>query len=661
MTLLSSVAAQAPARTPAGPEARAVGRLRAYLAGRTGPGVEPDVGVLGLPRPDSGTAEGAAEGAAVPPSAGLVYPVRLYGATVLLGPLHRADGGSRPCGRCLDRRWLALRPVEERRAVEDGTDFRVAGESPFLIPFVLEQIARIVSAETALPEVPEGDRRIGRIVRLDTRDLTVTRHELIADSECERCAGAGPDTAEGARLTLRTRPKRTPSSYRGADAADLPLPTDAYVNEVCGALASSFRRVYQCSATLPVSGYFRVRSKYDFHEMWWSGQSQSSAGSERYGLLEGLERYAGQFPRAKQPRTYASYRELGPDALDPSSMGEYRPEFYAAHRDFYQPFTPDAPTHWVWGYSFGQQRPVMVPEQFVFYLDRRPDRKFVQECSNGCASGTSTEEALLHGLLELIERDAFLLCWYAGSRLPEIDPATCDDEEVQFVLDRVARLGYRMRLFDMRVDIPVPAVMAVAERLDGGLGALCFAAGASLDPVEAVRAAISETASYIPGMDERVAAKLPLLHEMMADYGRVHELTDHALLYGLPQMAPVARFLLDAPSPRSMDDLYGAWLDRRPRTLDLADDVRFVMDRLREVGSDVLAVDQTCPEQEGTGIRTLCVLAPGLVPIDFGWERQRVLGHPRLHAYLGGELAELHPRSAGYGPTGLNRRPHPFP
>lgn len=651
MTLLSSVAADPEAA--AGPEAWAVGILREYLAGRTGAGVRPDIGVLGLPRPD--------RSAGGPPAAGLVYPVRLYGGTVLLGPLHRGDGSSRPCGRCLERRWLALRPVEERRAVEDGADYRVAGDDPHLVPFVLEQIAQLVSAETSQADVPAGDRRIGRIVQLDLRDLTVTRHDLIADSECERCAVSGPDTAEGARLPLRVRPKRTPSSYRGSDASDLPLPTGAYVNEVCGALSSSFRRVYQCSATLPVSGYFRVRSKYDFHEMWWSGQSQSSAGSERYGLLEGLERYAGQFPRAKQPRTYGSYRDLAPDALDPSSMGEYRPEFYAAHRDFYQPFTPDTPTHWVWGYSFGGERPVLVPEQFVFYLDRRPDRKFVQECSNGCASGTSTEEALLHGLLELVERDAFLLCWYAGSRLPEIDPATCADEEVQFVLARVARLGYRMRLFDMRVDIPVPAVMAVAERLDGGLGALCFAAGASLDPVEAVRAAISETASYIPGMDERVAAKLPLLHEMASDYDRVHELTHHALLYGLPEMVPAARFLLDAEPPRPMDDLYGAWLARRPRTLDLADDVRFVMDRLREVGSDVIAVDQTCPEQDGTGIRTLCVLAPGLVPIDFGWERQRVLGHPRLHAYLGGGLAEIHPRAAGYGPTGLNRRPHPFP
>lgn len=648
---MSSV--EAGTAAPDDPRSWAVGLLRGYLAGRTGTGVELDVGVLGLP--ESGPADG-------PQSAGgLVYPVRLYGQTVLLGPLHRADGSSRPCGRCLDRRWLALRPVEERRAIEDGTDFSVCGNDPFLVPFVLEQIARIVATETAGGDVPAGDRRIGTIVRLNTRDLTVTRHDLIADSECERCATPLADTPDGARLPLQVRPKQGPFSYRGAAAADLPLPAGAYVNEVCGALASTTRRVYQCSATLPVSGYFRVRSKYDFHEMWWSGQSQSSDSSERYGLLEGLERYAGQFPRAKAPETYGSYRELAADALDPSSMGGYQPEFYAGHHDYYQPFTPDTPTHWVWGYSFGEERPLLVPEQFVFYLDRRPDRKFVQECSNGCASGTSTEEALLHGMLELVERDAFLLCWYAGSRLPEIDPSTCDDEEVQFVLDRVARLGYRMRLFDMRVDIPVPAVMAVAERLDGGLGALCFAAGASLDPVEAVRAAIAETASYIPGMDERVAAKLPVLHEMKADYSRVHELTDHALLYGLPEMAPTARFLLDSTELRSMDDLYGAWLTQRPATLDLSDDVRCVTELLRKAGSDVIAVDQTCPEQDGTSIRTLSVLAPGLIPIDFGWERQRVFGHPRLHAYLGGGLAELHPRAAGYGPTGLNRRPHPFP
>ncbi len=633
------------------PLAQVADAVRGQLTGPVGTGIRVDVGVLGLPEPP---------GRRPGPSGGdLVYPVRLYGETVLLGPLHRADGNSRPCVRCLERRWLALRPVEERKAIEDGADFMVAGP-PAPTPFLLEQIARIAAAEAG-GDVPPGDRRPGRIVELHVRDLTVSRHELIADSECERCAVPVPDTAENAALPLRSRPKVHPTSYRGTAAADLELPTAGLVNEICGTLAGAARRVYQCSATLPVSGYFRVRSKYDFHEMWWSGQSQSSASSERYGMLEGLERYAGQFPRSKTSSVYGSYRDLASDALDPAATGSYRPEFYAGHRDYYQPYHPDTPTHWVWGYSFGERRPLLVPEQLVFYLDRRPDRKFVQECSNGCASGTSTEEALLHGMLELIERDAFLLCWYGGARLPEIDQSTCDDEEVRFVLDRVARLGYRMRLFDMRVDNPVPAVMAVAERLDGGLGRLCFAGGASLEPIEAVRAAIAETASYIPGMDERVEARLADLRAMAGDYTRVHELTHHALLYGLPEMAHTADFLLDAAPSRPMEELYRPWLEQRPATLDLADDARFVLERLRAIGSDVVAVDQTCPEQEGTGIHTLCVMAPGLVPIDFGWERQRVLDHPRLGAYLDGRLATVHPAGAGYGPTGLNARPHPFP
>ncbi|WP_181446606.1 TOMM precursor leader peptide-binding protein [Streptomyces sp. NTH33] len=621
--------------------------MRDHLAERVLDGIEVEVGVLGLP-----------VGEDPPRPGGLSYPVRLYGGTVLLGPLYRADGTSRPCARCLERRWLALRPVEERRAVDDGADFTVLGDAAVLTPFVLEQMARIASAETA---AGLGESGIGRIVELRVRDMTVARHDLIADSECERCAAPEPDTAERAVIPLDPSPKSSPTHYRGAAAADLNLPTAAYVNGVCGALAGMFQRVYQCSATLPVSGFFRVRSKYDYHEMWWSGQSQSSAGSERYGMLEGLERYAGQFPRAVRPSVHGSHRDLAPDALDPTVMGSYLPEFYAGHTEFYEPFDPDTPMHWVWGYSFGERRPMLVPEQLVYYLDRRPDKKFVQESSNGCASGTSPQEALLHGMLELIERDAFLLCWYGGARLPEIDASTCEDEEIQFILDRVARLGYRMRLFDMRVDIPVPAVMAMAERLDGGLGRLCFAAGASLDPVEAIRSAISETASYIPGMDERVEAKLPELRAMVEDYNRVHELTQHALLYGLPEMAETADFLLAARTPRSMDDLYGAWLRQRPSTLDLTDDVTFLLERIREAGSDVLAIDQTCPEQAAAGIHTLCVLAPGLIPIDFGWERQRALGHPRLRAFLEGGLAEIHSRAEGFGPTGLNPRPHPFP
>lgn len=547
--------------------------------------------------------------------------------------------------------------MEERRALEESTAARRIGADPRVSPFVLHAVDQLVDAMLAEPAT---DDITAPVFELALDDLSVSRYLLVPDSECEVCAAPVLDSADGAVVTLTPRAKPTPTSYRLSAAAELDLPVSAYANPTCGALTPRAFPAYQCSATLPVSGFFRVRSKYDYHEMWWSGQAQSYASSERYGMLEGLERYAGQFPRAKRTVVHDSHRHLGADALDPRELGSYPTGFYAGHDAFYAPFDPDRELPWVWGYSLRDDRPVLVPEQIVYYLDRSPDRKFVQECSNGCASGSCTEEALLHGMLELIERDAFLLCWHGNARMPEIDPASCQDLQTRLILDRVGRLGYRMRFFDMRIDLPVPAVMAVAQRRDGGPGTLCFAAGASFDPEEAVRSALAETASYIPGLDDRVLAREPALRAMVSDYDRVHELSDHPLLWGLPEMASRVEILARPSSPRPLAELYRGWLAERPATLDLVDDVRYLAGAICAVGGDLVAVDQTCPEQRPVGVRTWAMIASGLVPIDFGWERQRVLTHPRLRDYLAGRL-RLVPRGDGFGPTGLNARPHPFP
>ncbi len=644
------------ATTTAPPAADSASVVRDHLAAHglpvePGPGapLRVDVSLIGLPgTPETGyDADDATE----------ILPVRLYSGMTIVGPLHRSDGTSRPCGVCLNRRFVGVRPLEERAAIDDGIDAYVAGADPQLSPFALEAIRRLAeAARTAHRPGPVAD-----ILVLNPADLTVVRHQLVADSECPSCAKPRQDTAGAAAVRLGERPKPSPGGYRLRSVEELALPIDAYTNPVCGTVTGTLMPAYQCTATTPVSGFFRVRSRYDYHEMWWSGQAQSLWHSERYGLLEGLERYAGQFPRTKTADIFDGYANLSPDALDPRDCGEYDPEFYVHHGEHYEPFDPATPMHWTWGHSLRDDRPILVPEQLVFYLDRRPYKKFVQESSNGCASGSCVEEAVLHAMLELMERDAFLLAWYGGARLPEIDLSTCRDPRIRFMRDRIARLGYRMRLFDMRADLPVPTVMAVAERRDGGPGTLVFGAGAAFDPEEAIVSAMAETASYVPGFDDRVRMRLPLLRAMVDDYDLVHELTHHSGLYGLPEMAEHVGFLFEAAEPRPVGELYAGWLEQRPSGLDLSDDVRFLTERVSALGSDVIVVDQTCPEQEPVGIHTVSVIAPGLIPIDFGWQRQRALHHPRLHDFLGGRLSTVRPPGSGYGPTGLNARPHPFP
>jgi ribosomal protein S12 methylthiotransferase accessory factor len=116
--------------------------------------------------------------------------------------------------------------------------------------------------------------------------------------------------------------------------------------------------------------------------------------------------------------------------------------------------------------------------------------------SNGCAAGTSREGALLHGLLELVERDAVALWWLGGRRglqLPEPGiPAT---------LRRALRRETSSRiswLLDITTDLGIPCVAALSTDADGSGLATGFSA--RLSHAEAIRAAVFEMCQMEVGL-----------------------------------------------------------------------------------------------------------------------------------------------------------------
>ncbi|UOE20620.1 TOMM precursor leader peptide-binding protein [Thermobifida halotolerans] len=602
-----------------------------------------DVAVLGVP--------GADGGEVVPLGGGderVGVSVRLYGSSVIVAATPGAPG---PCPRCLDRRWTVCRPTAERAALEEPRGVLAPVQA------VPGSHAAAIAASLVETALRGGDPRTAPVWEIDTLTSAVNRFGLIRDSACERCARPVDDTAEGARITLAPAPV-APGATRTRRPEDLDLPVEALANPVCGMLGGPAVRAYQATATAPVSGRLHVRSKYALHEMWWSGHAESYARSELLAALEGLERDAGQRPRRVRVARRARAADLDAPHLDLTECGLYSEEFYRGHTGHYVPWSEQPEVPWVWGYSLRDERPLLVPEQIAYYLDHRTDhRNTVQECSNGCASGGSVTEAVLHGLLELLERDAFLVSWYGGLTPTEIDLDTVDSALVRQMRAHVDLFGYDLRCFDIRTDLPVPAVAAVAVRRDDGLGTLCFAGGASLDPADAVRAAVCETASYISGFPERVEAALERVERMADDYRLVTELSHHALLFGLPRMAPLADHWLRQDERRPLDEVFADWTAGRGAHRDLREPVREIVAMLADRGMDTVVVDQTTPEQRLLGLHTVAVIVPGLVPIDFGWERQRALHLPRTR---------WAPHRAGLMPRPLradelHRVPHPFP
>ncbi|MFF7877806.1 TOMM precursor leader peptide-binding protein [Streptomyces californicus] len=506
------------------------------------------------------------------------------------------------------------------------------------------------------PAATPADRALPQVTRVDLVTLATATFPLLPEPLCPACVQEVPETAEAARMALGPAPKPAPGVYRLRTADSFPLPTAALANPVCGALGSDVRINPASTTTAPAAGSHFVRGYAGLNDVTWSGQANRYATSRTLAHLEGLERYAGTHRRRGTTPVVDSYANLAGQALNPADCGFYAPETYATD-PLLSPFDPDRPIPWVWAHSLRDDAPVLVPARLAHYSAGVDADNFVFECSNGCATGGSPEEAILFGLLELVERDAFLLAWYGRARLTAIDLTTATTPAVRSMLDRAALHGYDVHAFDTRMDLAVPVVTALAVRRDGGPGTLSFSAAAGFDPVETVESALSEVLTYIPHLPYQVAERRSELEAMERDFTKVLHLKDHAQLYGLPSMTRHAATYLEPAAVLPLDEVLADWQPLRPRTGDLLDDLRFLRDRLTGAGYDVIAVDQTTPEQHRMGLHTVSALVPGLLPLDFGWSRQRAPRMPRMRTAL---------RTAGRRPDDLpeaeiKAAPHPFP
>ncbi|MFB8235489.1 YcaO-like family protein [Kitasatospora purpeofusca] len=95
---------------------------------------------------------------------------------------------------------------------------------------------------------------------------------------------------------------------------------------------------------------------------------------------------------------------------------------------------------WTTGTSLGSGSTVPVPLDLVRRRGRRPDWEpdLFRATSTGLACGNTRDEAALHGLFEVVERDALFADELAGgARRTLVDPATVEDPYCRSLIDRM--------------------------------------------------------------------------------------------------------------------------------------------------------------------------------------------------------------------------------
>lgn len=513
----------------------------------------------------------------------------------------------------------------------------------------LLQMAYLISEEVQKVVQGKQTELHEHVVLLNMKTLNVSRHFFLPDPLCTVCSQLPDDSPTTASITLRPSPKVNCDSYRSRSIDDLRhFLVNDYVDQRIGFLNNKMIDLVPPFADASVNLPLLMGDEGS------AGRTNSYAVSELTAILEGLERYCGMEPRGKRTVIHNSYRNVQEMALNPLRLGVHSEEQYEQPDFPFRPFHPDRSINWVWGYSFLHKRPILVPELLAYY-SLGCGEGFVYETSNGCALGGSLEEAIFYGIMEVVERDSFLLTWYARLSLPRLDPATANDEELKLMIERARVVGgYDIHLFNATMEHGIPSVWALAKnRKEKGLNIIC-AAGAHLDPIRAAKSAIHELGGMMLTLDGKFEKNKLQLEQMLKDSSLVQQMEDHGMLFGLPETEERLDFLLKQKSPlQSFHETF----KEREQHMDLTNDLQDILQRFDQLNMEVIVVNQTTPELQRNSLHCVKVIIPGMLPMTFGQHLTRVKGLERVLKV---------PMELGYTDKPLtieqlNLFPHPFP
>jgi ribosomal protein S12 methylthiotransferase accessory factor len=583
----------------------------------------------------------------------------------IVGPyVFPAEAGCMVCAEI--RRMLAMDDPAHYLALRQSSDEdKQTREQPWLTSNSLEMLAQLVVQEVSTcQQNPDRmkTRQAQLHLKLDT--LLCRRHHFLPEPECSACGRLPQDTAEAAVITLQTRPKLEPYTYRTRSlTAHAEALFEEYVDTEMGLISSLVKSPHASIAVVTA----RVGISNDREGLAWAsgcGRALNYEQSQLIAITEAIERYGGHRPKGKRTAIQACYRELGDQALDPTTLGLHTAEQYALPDYMFVPYHHDLTCRWVWGYSFQRQKPLLVPESVAYYGQRRfvkenIDPSFVYEISNGCALGNSLEEAIFHGISEVAERDAFLLTWYAQLALPRLDPLSATDPTIGLLIENMEQTtGYTISVFNSTLDHGLPCcwVMAVDEQdRDGMAKALC-GAGSHPHPERAVINALLELASMFRHQQDRFRRDRAAALEMLVDPMAVKTMEDHSFLYYLPEAFERLNFLFDSQQLVTFQEAFGDFY-RRPACLDLRDDLSALIDHYLKLGIDTIVVDQTAPEHAAQGFHCVKILMPGTLSMTFGHQYRRMNGFQRL-SHVPYQLGY---RTRPLADAEINPHPHPFP
>ncbi|MBP2030140.1 ribosomal protein S12 methylthiotransferase accessory factor [Methanohalophilus levihalophilus] len=273
-----------------------------------------------------------------------------------------------------------------------------------------------------------------------------------------------------------------------------------------------------------------------------------------------------------------------------------------------EPLGPGSLVEWTQGFDLLSNEEVFVPSNAVYHPYNSPGRssKLFRSNTNGLAAGNVMEEALLHGILEVIERDALSMAEF--NRNPGKELQLSGEDGVNYeLLSKFREAGVDVKLWVVTHDSPITTVVVATDDIElRDPALLVMGAGAHLDPAIAVRRALSEAAQ----------SRVVQIHGAREDTAR----EEFVRQIGYDRMKRMNGFWYEdgyeTITLKKLDDLSAS----TP-----AQNIETVLNHLRKITDRVIAVDLS---RESIPVPVVRIIIPGFE--QYTLDRERVGKRIRL-------------------------------
>ena len=363
---------------------------------------------------------------------------------------------------------------------------------------------------------------------------------------------------------------------------------------------------------------------------------------------EAIERYCSSF-YSIEDQPLCSYKDAYFKADSFQNYQYFTPAQFQDPEFPFVPFCEDTLIRWTPAIDIKTLQEIYVPSASVwmpYYFDQKiGEAQIYQTISTGLSCHCSLEEAILGGLLEVIERDGFSLTWQGMLSHPHIIPESLSDAN-HALLECIEQSGHSVTLLNGTTDLGIPTIIAVAFSECRPAPPLVVSAASDLDPEDAIRKALEELVHTRRYMRELQAWTGP--EYTVDDYNQVKSQIDHLKLWGAEHMANHAKFLISSENRVKFNDIPSIKFGN-PKTSLIE-----LVERIHSKGYSCLFTDLTTSDIRSLGLRVVRAIIPGLHPFFIG-HKWRARNCKRLYEA---------PQQYGHQPVSRNFDnpiPHPFP